>query len=281
MRHPRSRWPIRLQPSLSQAFVSLLLRWSESVWVCEKGEGRVITSFSRQSRHVLIVLWPLVKFELVEMIGPMRWLELQAEWRTVWYGTRGKFSCLSHKACMLTLNSVSTRSVSAVTCVLCAVCCVRVSVCTVEGVVKSPAFWLHAGWAAPLLLILISQRIKDRRNAIFGSVSHHQTVLTLNKCIKSRAFTNADTVSYVHLCLVCMCCSSSLIKFCVHHSSSLSVSLPPSIGSTRGAALASERVRGSSWGSHTGGVFGVSWHLGERFQLIRDPCVHFDGFAGE
>ena len=42
----------------------------------------------------------------------------------------------------------------------------------------------------------------------FGSVSHHQTVLTLNKCIKSRASTNADTVSYVHLCLVCMCCVS-------------------------------------------------------------------------
>lgn len=34
-------------------------------------------------------------------------------------------------------------------------------------------------------------------------------------------------------------------------------------------------------GSHTGGVLRVSWHLGERFQLIRDPCVHFDGFAGE
>lgn len=34
-------------------------------------------------------------------------------------------------------------------------------------------------------------------------------------------------------------------------------------------------------GSHTGGVFGVSWHLGERFQLIWDPRVHFDGFAGE
>lgn len=33
--------------------------------------------------------------------------------------------------------------------------------------------------------------------------------------------------------------------------------------------------------SNTGGVFGVFWHLGERFQLIWDPCVHFDGFSGE
>lgn len=41
------------------------------------------------------------------------------------------------------------------------------------------------------------------------------------------------------------------------------------------------RVKKVGLGSHTGGVFRVSWHLGERFQLIRDPCVHFDGFAGE
>lgn len=33
--------------------------------------------------------------------------------------------------------------------------------------------------------------------------------------------------------------------------------------------------------SNTGGVFGVFWHLGERFQLIWNPCVHFNGFSGE
>lgn len=76
-------------------------------------------------------------------------------------------------------------------------------------------------------------------------------------------------------------CLINLIKCCVHHSCSLSVSLPPLLGSTGGAALTSGRVKRVKLGSHPGGVFGVSWHLGERFQLVRDPCVHFDGFAGE
>lgn len=45
-----------------------------------------------------------------------------------------------------------------------------------------------------------------------------------------------------------------------------------------GAGLGWERGLG---GSHSGRIFGVSWHLGERLELVRDPRVHFDGFAGE
>ena len=33
--------------------------------------------------------------------------------------------------------------------------------------------------------------------------------------------------------------------------------------------------------SHTGGIFGVSWHLGEGFELVRNPRVHLDGLTGE
>lgn len=32
---------------------------------------------------------------------------------------------------------------------------------------------------------------------------------------------------------------------------------------------------------HTGGIFRVSWHLCERFEIIMHSSVHFDGFAGE
>lgn len=98
-------------------------------------------------------LWPFVKSKVGEIIGPMRRLELQAEWRTVWYGTRGKFRCLSHKACMLTLNSES-RHQKCFSCDVCGMCCawvlsvsfgVCVSVCAFRSsyrwrCCKSPAF---------------------------------------------------------------------------------------------------------------------------------------------
>lgn len=82
-----------------------------------------------------------------------------------------------------------------------------------------------------------------------------------------------------HVSRVLVAC---LIKFCIHHSSSLSVSLPPLSEAQEGLRWhRGEESKKVGLGSHTGGVFRVSWHLGERFQLVRDPCVHFDGFAGE
>lgn len=96
---------------------------------------------------------------------------------------------------------------------------------------------------------------------------------------KDRNFTLIQTVSNVQVCLMCMwCVSSSLIKFCVHHSCSFPFLL---FGKHRRSCFDVRRVKWFKLGSHPGGVFGVSWHLGERFQLIRDPRVHFDGFAGE
>lgn len=85
-------------------------------------------------------------------------------------------------------------------------------------------------------------------------------------------------------CVRCVCVCACLFRSCqvlcpsFYRTVAVSLlpSLPPSSGSTGGAA-----VGRSSWGSHPRGVFRVSWHLGERFQLVRDPCVHFYGFAGE
>lgn len=62
--------------------------------------------------------------------------------------------------------------------------------------------------------------------------------------------------------------------------------LPPPLQEAHEGAAASAGGTGTAgsggWaGSHSGRIFGVSWHLGERFQLVRDPRVHFDGFAGE
>lgn len=104
-----------------------------------------------------------------------------------------------------------------------------------------------------------------------------------NKCIKGDLLYH-HTVLCVHVCLVCLVCmwcvSSSLIKFCVHHSSSLSF---PSllVRKHRRDCIGVGEGQKVKLGSHAGGVFRVSWHLAERFQLIRDPCVYFDGFAGE
>lgn len=72
--------------------------------------------------------------------------------------------------------------------------------------------------------------------------------------------------------------SSSLTSIILQQS----VCFPPSSfrKHRRGCVRAGEGQRVEP-GSHSGGIFGVSWHLGERFQLVRDPCVHFDGFAGE
>lgn len=102
--------------------------------------------------------------------------------------------------------------------------------------------------------------------------------------------------------IVCMWhISSSLVKF---SRPSLHQSVPPTRPPPRPAAPPPSSSRkhtrggvsrrgwsggrgaelwgGGEWrGSHSGGIFGVSWHLGERFQLVRDPRVHFDGFAGE
>lgn len=66
---------------------------------------------------------------------------------------------------------------------------------------------------------------------------------------------------------------------CVNLIASLSnLSSSPSLR-VRGCSVAeSSKVK---LRSNTGGVFGVFWHLGERFQLVWDPCVHFDGFSGE
>lgn len=149
------------QPSLSLLFVSLLFssvagqEVCECVWMVVVVNHLVHPSTIKDVLVVCVFFFFFVRSRVVEMIGPMRRLELQAEWRTVWYGTRGKFRCLSHKACMLTLNSESRhQKVSwAVTRVVCAVrescrsvlvrvCqCLCISfLCGDEGVGKSPAF---------------------------------------------------------------------------------------------------------------------------------------------
>lgn len=152
-----SRWLLTFQPSLSLVFVSLLIS-SLLVRKCEKC-GRANYFIHPAIRDVLFVRGLFVDSKVVEIIGPMRRLELQAEWRTVWYGTRGKFRCLSHKACMLTLNSES-RHQKCFSCDVCSMCCawvlsvcfgVCVSVCAFLSLYrwrccKSPAFdCVHAG----------------------------------------------------------------------------------------------------------------------------------------
>lgn len=72
---------------------------------------------------------------------------------------------------------------------------------------------------------------------------------------KSRAFTITVTVSYVHLCPVCMWrVSSSLIKFCVHHSSSLSVSLPSLLEAQEGLRWHWRRSKGQAGVTHGGSI---------------------------
>lgn len=46
-------------------------------------------------------------------------------------------------------------------------------------------------------------------------------------------------------------------------------------------SVSGQRRVGEGGRSHTGGIFRVSWHLCERFEIIMDSSVHFDGFAGE
>lgn len=75
--------------------------------------------------------------------------------------------------------------------------------------------------------------------------------------------------------------SECALVSCMNLTASLSnLSSCPSVPSTPpvAALLLSSKVK---LGSNAGGIFGVFWHLGERFQLIWDPCVHFDGFSGE
>lgn len=125
--------------------------------------------------------------------------------------------------------------------------------------------------AAPTLIF------QDTRNAVFGftvSVTNLVQLLMENKCTKA-GILPSPALYHINTRLMCMWrVSPSLIL-----SISLTVSLFPSLlfrKHRRGCV--SIRVK---LGSHPGGIFRVSWHLGERFQLIRDPCVHFDGFAGE
>lgn len=94
---------------------------------------------------------------------------------------------------------------------------------------------------------------------------------------KSRAFTVTYTVSHVQLHRVHVAC---LIKSLVII---LAVCPVPSLlfRKDRWVCVSIEDGQRVKLGSHAGGIFGVSWHLGERFQLVRDPCVDFNGFAGE
>lgn len=121
-------------------------------------------------------------------------------------------------------------------------------------------------------------------------------MLTLNSRVITRSVqlwcVCAARVSHVSLCClgacICLCMSLYVCVFlcvCVKVFSSftstvlavcLSVPIPLDVGGER--LRWGQRVKR---GSSTGGVFGVSWHLGEGFQLVRDPCVHLDGFAGE
>lgn len=77
--------------------------------------------------------------------------------------------------------------------------------------------------------------------------------------------------------------SECALVSCMNLTASLSnLSSCPSVPSTPSpcgcSVVESSKVK---LGSNTGGVFGIFWHLGERFQLIWDPCVHFDGFSGK
>ena len=95
--------------------------------------------------------------------------------------------------------------------------------------------------------------------------------------IKKGDFFNGRHCVY---CVLVVCLIQSYVVVCP--SSLQSVCFPPSSsGRTGGAALASGSFKRVRPGSQTGGVFRISWHLGERFQLIWDPCVHFNGFSGE
>lgn len=143
---------------------------------------------------------------------------------------------------MLTLNSVAARSFSAVPCVVCAAheSCRSVLVC--ESVLVHFFLCSDEGVEKVLLLIAcmldssyknISNIFSERKvqgmpclvEGHFVSVSEFSVE---NKCIKRGTFPMTDIVSYVHVCLVSMWhVSSSLIKFCVRHSSSLFVSFPP------------------------------------------------------
>lgn len=102
-----------------------------------------------------------------------------------------------------------------------------------------------------------------------------------NKCIKAGLLLS-PTLFHMCTCVLCACGVSHQV-LSSFASIILAVCLFPSLlfwKHRRGCVGIGEGQRVKQ-GSHTGGVFRVSWHLGERFQLIRDPCVHFNGFAGE
>lgn len=225
----------------------------------------------------------------------MRRLALQAEWRTVWYGTRGKFRCLSHKACMLTLNSES-RHQKCLSCDVYSMYCawvpsvsfgVCVSVCAFRcpyrwRCCKSPTF--ECTHARPLLqyieVVFSEQKIQGMLCVKFSITSLF--CLSMKSKLTKAGLLLSPTVCCMYTCVLCACGVSHQVL-----SSFVSIILAvcpfPSLffrKHRRGCVGVGEGQK-VKLGSHTGGVFWVSWHLGERFQLIRDPCVHFDGFAGE
>lgn len=115
-----------------------------------------------------------------------------------------------------------------------------VSVCAILFLIrlrscKSPAFdWMHifSTFASTFFFLLSIEINAQRQN-----------------------FYLLKTGSNVQVCLMCMwCVSSSLIKFCVHHSLQSVCFSSSSLGSTGGAALTLGGSNGSSWG-HTRGEY--------------------------
>lgn len=122
---------------------------------------------------------------------------------------------------------------------------------------------------------------QDTRNAVFGftvSVTNLVKLLMENECTKAGVLPS-PALYHINTRLMCMWRVSPRLSLSI----SLTVCLFPSrlFRKDRRGCVSIREGRRVKLGSHAGGIFRVSWHLGERFQLIRDPCVHFDGFAGE